>query len=79
MAASSGPASSARSDPSSGEEGRESDRGTEWTGLTDNYVRVKTVSRTDLANRITPAKLTGQSGDLVFARAIVDEVSEPQS
>ena len=61
------------------EEGRESDRGTEWKGLTDNYVRVKTVSRMDLANRITPARLIGQSGGLVFAQAIVDEVSEPRS
>ena len=66
------------------EEGRESDKGlrlqgTEWKGLTDNYVRVKTVSRMDLANRITPARLIGQSGGLVFAQAIVDEVSEPRS
>ena len=61
------------------EEGRESDGGTEWTGLTDNYVRVKTVSRMDLANRITPARLIGQSGALVLAEAMVDEVSEPRS
>ena len=61
------------------EECRESEDGTEWIGLTDNYVRVKTVSRIDLANRITPAKLTGQSGELVLAQAISDEVSGPLS
>ena len=61
------------------EEGRESEEGTEWTGLTDNYVRVKAASRMDLSNRITPAMLTGQSGGLVFAQAMADEVPGPQS
>ena len=59
------------------EEARGSYGGAEWTGLTDNYVRVKAESGTDLGNRITPAKLIGQSGDAVLARAIVDAVSKP--
>jgi threonylcarbamoyladenosine tRNA methylthiotransferase MtaB len=29
----------------------------EWSGLTDNYLRVRAVSSKDLANRIIPAKL----------------------
>ena len=57
------------------EEGRESGDGTEWTGLTNNYVRARTESRVDLANRITPARVTGQSGDALIT--IVDEVSQP--
>ena len=47
----------------------------EWAGLTDNYVRVTTVSRIDLANRITPAKLVDQSMDVLLAQAIVEETS----
>ena len=57
------------------EEGRESDGRMEWAGLTDNYVRVTTVSRIDLANRITPAKLVDQSMDVLLAQAIVEETS----
>ncbi len=51
------------------EEGRESDAGTEWTGLTDNYVRARTVSGRDLTNRITPARLIGQDGAAVLVEA----------
>ena len=61
------------------EEGRESGDGMEWTGLTDNYVRVKTESRVDLANRITPARLTGQSGDVLTAEVFDDGVTQPQA
>ena len=53
------------------EEGRESDGGTDWTGLTDNYVRVQARSRRDLTNTITPAKVTGQEEDLVHAQVLV--------
>lgn len=36
-----------------------------WSGLTDNYLRVRTraAAGTDLHNRITPVRLTGMQGD----------------
>ena len=40
---------------------------TRWSGLTDNYVRVHTVSRRDLANRITGARLAELDGKSVSA------------
>ncbi|MDP7226392.1 MAG: tRNA (N(6)-L-threonylcarbamoyladenosine(37)-C(2))-methylthiotransferase MtaB [SAR202 cluster bacterium] len=33
-----------------------------WTGLTDNYVRVRTVSAADLANTVAPTRLDGLDG-----------------
>ena len=43
-----------------------------WTGLTDNYVRVRAGgSYSDLGNRITDAKLTGLDGDWVTADVMV--------
>ena len=33
------------------------ENGRRWTGLTDNYVRVATITADDLANRITPVRL----------------------
>lgn len=39
---------------------------TEWVGLTDNYVRVKTVSEENLANRIMPSKILLKSKDTVM-------------
>ena len=38
-----------------------------WSGLTDNYIRVRTPSRTDLANRIVPSTLTEIDGDWMSA------------
>ena len=45
----------------------QSSRSGHWTGLTDNYVRVRTASESDLGNRITGARLTGMDGDWVLA------------
>ena len=36
-----------------------------WSGLTDNYLRVRAASNSPLANRITNARLTGLEGDWV--------------
>lgn len=38
-----------------------------WSGLTDNYVRVHTVTRRDLANRVTDARLVELCGKSVLA------------
>ncbi len=38
-----------------------------WVGLTDNYIRVVAESDRPLRNTITPARLVGQSGELVIA------------
>ena len=40
-----------------------------WTGLTDNYVRVRTNSELALANRITAAALVAIEGDWMLAEA----------
>lgn len=45
-----------------------------WSGLTDNYIRVRTLSLTDLSSQIVPARLTGIDGDLMIA-----EVRDPNS
>ncbi|MCH7606754.1 MAG: tRNA (N(6)-L-threonylcarbamoyladenosine(37)-C(2))-methylthiotransferase MtaB [Chloroflexi bacterium] len=41
-----------------------------WTGLTDNYIRVRTAERRELGNTITPAKLTELIGEEVAAELI---------
>ena len=41
-----------------------------WSGLTDNYIRVSSRSGRSLANRITPARLTGQGDGLTYARVL---------
>lgn len=41
-----------------------------WTGLTDNYVRVRTLSESVLGNRITGARLTGIEGNWVRAEVV---------
>ena len=41
-----------------------------WSGLTDNYVRVRTASESDIGNRITGARLTGMDGDWVLAEVV---------
>ena len=43
--------------------------GPEWSGLTDNYVRVVTASKDELRNTITPAYLTVAEGVVLRARA----------
>ena len=48
----------------------QSSRSGHWTGLTDNYVRVRTASESDIGNRITGARLTGMEGDWVLAEVV---------
>ena len=43
----------------------------QWSGLTDNYIRVRTVSGVDLGNRITDAKLVDIDGEWMAAEAMV--------
>ncbi len=45
-----------------------SDKGMVWQGLTDNYLRTRTQSESDLANRITLAVLESFDGDVMNAR-----------
>jgi len=47
------------------EPGKGRDAGGIWSGLTDNYLRVKAQSDRDLGNVITDARLTGLDGDWV--------------
>jgi threonylcarbamoyladenosine tRNA methylthiotransferase MtaB len=46
------------------------DHGGVWSGLTDNYLRIKTESDRDLGNVITDARLTGLNEDWVTAEVI---------
>ena len=48
----------------------QSSRSGSWTGLTDNYVRVRTASESDLANRVVNAELTAIDGDWVLANIV---------
>ena len=48
----------------------QSSRSGHWTGLTDNYVRVRTAGESDIGNRITGARLTGMEGDWVLAEVV---------
>ena len=48
------------------EESKEDKGVTEWVGLTDNYVRVKTVSEENLANQIIPSRILLKSKDTVM-------------
>ena len=43
----------------------------QWTGLTDNYIRVRTLSSADLGNQITTAMMKGLEAEWVVAEAIV--------
>ncbi len=43
---------------------------TVWTGLTDNYLRVRTSAKSDLANRITPALIESLDGSALTARVV---------
>ena len=49
---------------------RTSGNGNIWTGLTDNYLRVRAASDFTLANRITNARLTGLEDDWVVAKVV---------
>ncbi len=49
-------------------ESRDGDEGkARWTGLTDNYIRVRTYSGRDLLNEITPATLAALRDGIVWA------------
>jgi hypothetical protein len=41
-----------------------------WSGLTENYVRVATVSPQDLGSRIAPARLTAIAGAVMEAELV---------
>ena len=41
-----------------------------WTGLTDNYLRVRTATTLDLANRITPAIIEALDGSTMTVRVV---------
>lgn len=41
-----------------------------WEGLTDNYVRVRVRSSTDLRNRLTAARLTNEDGEALAAELV---------
>ena len=47
-----------------------SDSETVWTGLTDNYLRVRTATTLDLANRITPATIEALDGSTMTVRVV---------
>ena len=49
-----------------------SDEGTAWLGLTDNYLKARALSESDLANRITAATLESLDGELMNARVVED-------
>ena len=49
---------------------RTSGNGGVWSGLTDNYLRVRAASDSTLSNQITNARLTGLENDWVLAEAL---------
>lgn len=49
---------------------RTSGNGGVWSGLTDNYLRVRVASDFPLANQITDARLTSLEGDWVLAEVV---------
>jgi threonylcarbamoyladenosine tRNA methylthiotransferase MtaB len=52
------------------ESSRSATVGRVWSGLTDNYIRVNTVSEKDLTNAITDARLVELRGDTVTAEVV---------
>jgi threonylcarbamoyladenosine tRNA methylthiotransferase MtaB len=52
------------------EPGKGKDSGGEWSGLTDNYLRVKAQSGRDLSNEITDARLVALNEDWVTAEVV---------
>ena len=49
---------------------RASGSGSVWSGLTDNYLRVRAVCDSTLSNQITNARLTSLEGDWVLAEVV---------
>ena len=49
---------------------RETEAGQDWSGLTDNYVRVRAIEGGDLRSRIMPARLLQLNGDFVAVRVL---------
>jgi threonylcarbamoyladenosine tRNA methylthiotransferase MtaB len=49
---------------------RETETGQAWSGLTDNYIRVRAIEGGDLRNRIMPARLLQLNGDFVAAQVL---------
>ena len=49
---------------------RASGSGSVWSGLTDNYLRVRAACGSTLSNRITNARLTSLEGDWVLAEVV---------
>ena len=47
------------------------------TGLTDNYLRVNTISDQDLSNRLSPVRLLKEDGDALLGQ-IIDPVVQPR-
>ena len=56
------------------EQSTHSDGETVWTGLTDNYLRVRTATTADLANQITPATIEALDGKTMTARVVESDV-----
>ena len=52
------------------ERAESSDRGTAWMGLTDNYLKARALSESDLASRITLATLESLDGEVMSARIL---------
>jgi len=52
------------------EPAKRQDSGEVWTGLTDNYLKVRTRSSNKLGNVITGARLTALDGDWVTAEVV---------
>lgn len=49
---------------------RETETGPAWSGLTDNYIRVRAIKGGDLRNKIMPARLLQLNGDFVAAQVL---------
>ena len=55
------------------ESSRSGPAGRAWNGLTDNYLRVHTISSEDLANILTPTRLTAWLNDELLGRIVTQE------
>ena len=56
---------------------RASGSGSVWSGLTDNYLRVRAACGSTLSNRITNARLTSLEDDWVLAEVIDKKIPSP--
>ena len=43
----------------------------QWSGLTDNYIRVRTKHASELGNQISDTRLTGLDGEWMVGEAVV--------